>query len=56
MKIQDIMSVDPNTVTPDTPITVDVVSQADIFLEGDNARKAEETVEQISRPYGKHSE
>lgn len=35
---------------------VGVVSQADILLEGDNARKAEETVQQISRPYGKHSE
>jgi len=146
MKVQDIMSVDPNTVTPDTPITeaarlmknhgvgmlpvvesedslqlvgvvtdrditirhvaeghlsdcpvreamtervstctadenvdrvmalmaqeqvrripivdergnlVGVVSQADILLEGDNAKKAEETVEHISRPYGKHSD
>jgi len=35
---------------------VGVVSQAEILLEGDNARKAEETVQQISRPYGKHSE
>ena len=146
MKIQDIMSVDPNTVTPDTPITeaarimkdhnvgilpvvesvdslqlvgvvtdrditmrhvaeghlsdcpvreamtervstctanqnvdrvmslmaeeqvrripivdergnlVGIVSQADILLEGDDSRKAEETIEQISRPYGKHSD
>ncbi len=35
---------------------VGVVSQADIVLEGHDARKAEQTVEQISRPYGKHSE
>lgn len=35
---------------------VGVVSQADIVLEGGDAGKAEQTVEQISRPYGKHSE
>jgi CBS domain-containing protein len=35
---------------------VGVVSQADIVLESGDSAKAEETVEQISRPYGKHSE
>jgi CBS domain-containing protein len=35
---------------------VGVVSQADIVLKGGDARKAGQTVEQISRPYGKHSE
>ena len=35
---------------------VGVVSQADIVLESGDGKKAEETVEQISRPYGKHSD
>lgn len=35
---------------------IGVVSQADIVLESGDGMKAEETVEQISRPYGKHSE
>jgi CBS domain-containing protein len=35
---------------------VGVVSQADILLESGDGKKAEETVEQISRPYGKHSD
>ena len=35
---------------------VGVVSQADIVLESGNGKKAEETVEQISRPYGRHSD
>lgn len=35
---------------------VGVMSQADIVLEGGDAGKAEQTVEQISRPYEKHSE
>ena len=35
---------------------VGVVSQADIVLESGDDKKAEQTVEQISRPYGKHSD
>jgi CBS domain-containing protein len=35
---------------------VGVVSQADIVLEAGDDKKAEQTVEQISRPYGKHSD
>jgi predicted transcriptional regulator len=35
---------------------VGVVSQADIVLESGDSKKAEETVEQISRPYGRHSD
>ena len=35
---------------------VGVVSQADIVRKGGDARTAGQTVEQISRPYGKHSE
>ena len=35
---------------------VGVVSQADILLESGDGKKAEATVEQISRPYGKHSD
>jgi CBS domain-containing protein len=35
---------------------VGVVSQADIVLEAGDERKAESTIEQISRPYGKHAE
>jgi CBS domain-containing protein len=35
---------------------IGVVSQADILLESGEATKAEATIEQISRPYGKHSE
>lgn len=35
---------------------VGVVSQADIVLESGDGKKAEETVEQISRPYGRHSD
>jgi CBS domain-containing protein len=35
---------------------VGVVSQADIVLESGDGKKAEQTVEQISRPYGKHSD
>ena len=35
---------------------VGVVSQADIVLEAGDNTKAEQTVEQISRPYGKHSD
>ena len=35
---------------------VGVVSQADIVLESGDEKKAEQTVEQISRPYGKHSD
>ena len=35
---------------------VGVVSQADIVLESGDGKKAEKTVEQISRPYGKHSD
>jgi CBS domain-containing protein len=35
---------------------VGVVSQADIVLEAGDNKKAEQTVEQISRPYGKHSD
>lgn len=35
---------------------VGIVSQADIVLESGDNRKAEETIEHISRPYGKHSE
>lgn len=35
---------------------VGVVSQSDIVLESGDNIKAEETIQQISRPYGKHSE
>jgi len=35
---------------------VGIVSQADILLESGDGKKAEATVEQISRPYGKHSD
>jgi len=35
---------------------VGIVSQADIVLEAGDEMKAEQTVEQISRPYGKHAE
>ncbi len=35
---------------------VGVVAQADVVLEADNNRRAEKTVEQISQPYGKHSQ
>jgi CBS domain-containing protein len=35
---------------------VGVVSQADIVLESGDTGRAEETIEQISRPFGKHSE
>jgi CBS domain-containing protein len=35
---------------------VGVVSQADIVLEAGDSLKAEKTVEQISRPYGKHAD
>ena len=35
---------------------VGVVSQADIVLESGDTGSAEKTVEQISRPYGKHSD
>lgn len=35
---------------------VGVVSQADIVLESGDGIKAEKTVAQISRPYGKHAE
>lgn len=35
---------------------VGIVSQADIVLEAGDEMKAEQTVEQISRPYGKHAD
>lgn len=35
---------------------VGVVAQADIVLESGENAKAEQTIEQISRPYGKHSD
>ena len=35
---------------------VGVVSQADIGLEAGDDQKAEQTIERISRPYGKHSD
>ena len=35
---------------------IGIVSQADIVLESGDGMKAEETVKEISRPYGKHSE
>jgi CBS domain-containing protein len=35
---------------------VGVVSQADIILESGDGRRAEQTLQQISRPYGKHSD
>lgn len=35
---------------------VGIVSQADIVLESGDEKKAEKTVEQISRPYGKHAD
>ena len=35
---------------------VGVVSQADIVLESGDNQKAEQTIERISRPYGKHSD
>jgi len=35
---------------------VGIVSQADIVLESGDGKKAEKTVEQISRPYGKHAD
>jgi CBS domain-containing protein len=35
---------------------VGIVSQADIVLESGDGRKAETTLEQISRPYGKHAD
>lgn len=35
---------------------VGVVSQADIVLEGGDGKRAEQTLEQISRPYGKHAD
>jgi CBS domain-containing protein len=35
---------------------VGVVSQADIVLEAGDDQKAEQTIERISRPYGKHSD
>jgi CBS domain-containing protein len=35
---------------------VGIVSQADIVLEAGDGKKAEQTVEQISRPYGKHAD
>ena len=35
---------------------VGIVSQADIVLEAGDSLKAEKTVEQISRPYGKHAD
>lgn len=35
---------------------VGIVSQADIVLESGDEKKAEQTVEQISRPYGKHAD
>jgi CBS domain-containing protein len=35
---------------------IGVVSQADILLESGDGKQAEKTVEQISRPYGKHAD
>jgi CBS domain-containing protein len=35
---------------------VGIVSQADILLEAGDEKRAEKTVEQISRPYGKHAD
>lgn len=35
---------------------IGIVSQADIVLEGGDGSKAEQTVEKISRPYGKHAD
>ena len=35
---------------------IGVVSQADILLEGGDGKKAEATLEQISKPYGKHAD
>ena len=35
---------------------VGIVSQADIVLEGGDGKRAEKTLEQISRPYGKHAD
>ena len=35
---------------------IGIVSQADIVLEAGDGTKAEKTVEQISRPYGKHAD
>jgi CBS domain-containing protein len=35
---------------------VGIVSQADIVLEAGDGKKAEQTLEQISRPYGKHAD
>jgi CBS domain-containing protein len=34
---------------------VGIIAQADIVLEGDDNKKAEQTIEQISEPSGKHS-
>lgn len=35
---------------------VGIVSQADIVLESGDGKKAEKTLEEISRPYGKHAD
>jgi CBS domain-containing protein len=34
---------------------VGIVAQADIVLEGNDEKKAEKTIEQISEPFGKHA-
>ena len=43
-------------VVDDRGVLVGIISQADIVLNAKNDKRAEKTVEQISRPTGKHTQ